>query len=149
MKVCKKYASECGYKAKKVFQGTGKSARFDDDPAFLEMIEYCISCANGIEVTVLYNTSRLARNRKDAIICKRMLNRKRIQVEYVSQNMNHNDERGFLVEGLMELFDDHCSRLLAEYHKEDDRAGKELFRAVRTETGASDAESLSKNKDRD
>jgi len=62
--------------------------------------------------------------------------------------MNPNDERGFLVEGLMELFDDHYSRLLAEYHKEDDRAWKELFRAVRTETGVSDAESLSKNKDR-
>ena len=46
--------------------------------------------------------------------------------------MNPNDERGFLVEGLMELFDDHYSRLLAEYHKEDDRAWKELFRAVRT-----------------
>lgn len=79
MKVCKKYASERGYKAKKVFQGTG-SAHFDDRPAFLEMIDYCISYANDIEVTILYNTSRLARNRKDAIICKRMLNRKRIQV---------------------------------------------------------------------
>jgi len=113
LKICRKYAGDHGYEVIKVFQDAGKSARTDDRPAFLEMIDYCMIHPDGVDAVIVYDTSRFARNREDAIIYKRMLKKKGIRVEYASQNINSDEESGFLVEGIMELFDEHYSRALA------------------------------------
>jgi len=113
LKICRKYAADHGYEVTRVFQDAGKSARTDDRPAFLEMIDYCMIHPDDVDAVIVYDTSRFARNREDAIVYKSMLKKKGIRVEYASQNINPDEESGFLVEGIMELFDGHYSWALA------------------------------------
>jgi len=66
LKIRKKYAADHGYKITKVYQDAGKSARSDDRPAFLEMIDCCITHSDDVDVVIVYDTSCFARNREDA-----------------------------------------------------------------------------------
>jgi len=68
----------------RIFQDADKSARIDDGPAFLEMIDYCMIHPDDIDAIIVYDTSRFAKNREDAIVHKRMLKKKSIRVEYAS-----------------------------------------------------------------
>src|SRR5262249_13277224 len=97
-----------------IFEDAGKSARSVERDGFLEMIEFCKTHPQKIDAVIVYDTSRFARDRYDAAVYKRLLKNKGIRVLYASQNINPDDDGGFLMEGIFELFDEHYSRALAK-----------------------------------
>lgn len=112
MKVCQKFATDNGYSVIRVFEDAGKSARSVDRDGFLDMVEFCKNNHNKIQAVIVYDTSRFARNRYDAMAYKKILKSRNIKILYASQNINPDDDSGFLVEGMLELFDEHYSRVL-------------------------------------
>lgn len=96
------------------FEDAGKSARSVERDGFLGMIEFCKTHPQKIDAVIVYDTSRFARDRYDAAVYKRLLKNKGIRVLYASQNINPDDDGGFLMEGIFELFDEHYSRALAK-----------------------------------
>lgn len=112
--VCQKYATDNGFSVVNVFEDAGKSARSVERDGFLEMIEFCKTYPKKIDALIVYDTSRFARDRYDAAVYKRMLKNKGVRVLYASQNINPDEDGGFLMEGIFELFDEHYSRALAK-----------------------------------
>ena len=111
-RICEEYAQKEGYSVEKGFKDEGRSARTDDRPAFLEAIDYARNRSNNISAIICYDTSRFARNREDAIVYKRLLKRAGVQVLFASQPIDQDSEGGFILEGILELFDEYYSRAL-------------------------------------
>lgn len=112
-RLCREYAQKQGIKVVRVFTDAGESARTDDRPAFLEAIDYVRTKENDISAFICYDTSRFARNREDAIVYKRLLRRAGVSILFVSQNIDRESESGFVLEGILELFDEYYSRALS------------------------------------
>jgi len=68
---------------------------------------------NGEAAFIVHDTSRFARNREDAIIYKKLLRKRGIQVLYATQSIGDNADGEFL-EGMMELIDERYSRVLGQ-----------------------------------
>ena len=114
LEICRRYASQNGYVALKEFQDAGESARSSDRPAFLEMIDYCLTNyrAHEIKAIICSDTSRFARNRYDALLFKKQLAKKGIRVHFATQNLSDGPE-GELLEAFLEATDEFYSKNLA------------------------------------
>jgi DNA invertase Pin-like site-specific DNA recombinase len=108
---CQKYAREHGLTIAKVFQDEGETATSSNRPEFLEMIDYARTNAD-VSAVIVYDTSRFARNREDAVVFKRMLEKRGVKVHYAAQ-MISDDPEGKFLEGILEVMDEHYSRVLA------------------------------------
>ena len=84
---CERFARERDLRVIKVFEDAGESARTADRPAFLEMIDFCLTHAKSLNLkaVICYDTSRFARNRYDALLHKKQLAKKGIKVLFASQ----------------------------------------------------------------
>ncbi len=92
----------------KVFSDGGKSGTTDNRPAFQDAIAFCELYAPTYFIT--WSTSRFARNRLDAGLYKRRLDKAQTKIVYVSTPIDRDTDSGYLIEGVYELFDEHYSR---------------------------------------
>ena len=111
---CERFARERDLRVVKIFEDAGESARTSDRPAFLEMIDFCMVHGKALDIkaVICWDTSRFARNRYDAIICKKQLIKKGIKVLFASQPIGDGAE-GQLLEGFLELVDEFYSKQLS------------------------------------
>ena len=114
LETCRRYASQNGYVVLKEFQDAGESARSSDRPAFLEMIDYCLTNhrVQEIKAVICFDTSRFARNRYDALLFKKQLAKRGIRVQFATQNLSEGPE-GELLEAFLEATDEFYSKNLS------------------------------------
>lgn len=110
IEACEKYAKEHGIVISRTFVDEGESAKTADRPGFQEMIAYC-KANRDVRAVIVYDTSRFARNRYDAALYKRDLEKRDVKLHYASQRIEDTPEGKFL-EGVLELFDEHYSKRL-------------------------------------
>lgn len=92
----------------RVFRDDGISGRTDDRPAFRSAIAYCV--AQQVDYFICWSTSRFARNKWDAALYKKELQRAGCRVVYVSMDLDSDTNSGWMLESFMEIIDEHYSR---------------------------------------
>jgi site-specific DNA recombinase len=90
------------------FVDAGISGRTDERPAFREAITYCKTY--GVDYFICWSTSRFARNKLDAALYKRELEKAGTRVIYVSVDLDNRTDSGWMMESILEIFDEHYSR---------------------------------------
>lgn len=108
---CEKKAGELGADVVRRYVDGGVSGTKDSRKAFQEAIAYCETFSPDFLIT--WSTSRFVRNRFDAVMYKRRLEHAGVRMVYVSQNIDSNTDSGRLLEGILEVMDDHYSRQTA------------------------------------
>lgn len=92
----------------RVFTDAGISGRTDERPAFRDAVRYCK--AEEIQYFICWSTSRFARNKLDAALYKRELEKNGTRVIYVSMDLDNRTDSGWMMESMLEIFDEHYSR---------------------------------------
>jgi len=92
----------------RVFTDAGISGRTDERPAFRDAVRYCK--AQGVQFFICWSTSRFARNKLDAALYKRELEKNGTRVIYVSVDLDNRTDSGWMMESMLEIFDEHYSR---------------------------------------
>ena len=108
---CRAKADEVSADVVRVFVDEGISGRSDSRPAFRDAIEFCE--ISGIDFLICWSTSRFARNRVDAVLYKQRLDRAGTRVVYVTVDLDSSTDSGALLEGMLELLDEHVSRTIS------------------------------------
>ena len=111
--ICNKYARDRGYNVIREFSEHESATSVKGRDAFQEAIGFALDRKNNVQAFIVYDTSRFTRNREDAIVYKKLLRKKGIQVLYATQTIN-DDPDGGLLEGMLELFDERYSRVLGQ-----------------------------------
>ena len=111
--ICIKYARDRGYNVIREFSEHESATSVKGRDAFQEAMEFALDRRNNVQAFIVYDTSRFARNREDAIVYKKLLRKKGIQILYATQTIN-DDLDGNLVEGVLELFDERYSKVLGQ-----------------------------------
>lgn len=93
------------------FTDAGISGRTDERPAFREAIAYCKTYS--IDYFICWSTSRFARNKLDAALYKRELEKNGTRVVYVSVDLDNRTDAGWMMESILEIFDEHYSRQIS------------------------------------
>lgn len=92
----------------RVFTDAGISGRTDERPAFQDAVRYCK--AFDVQFFICWSTSRFARNKLDAALYKKELEKSGTRVIYVSVDLDNRTDSGWMLESMMEIFDEHYSR---------------------------------------
>lgn len=92
----------------KTFIDAGISGRTDERPAFQDAILYCKTFE--VDYFICWSTSRFARNKVDASLYKRDLEKGGTRVVYVSVDLDNTTDSGWMMESMLEIFDEHYSR---------------------------------------
>lgn len=108
---CHAKAKALGARVVRVFRDDGISGRTTRRPAFIEAIEYCEQTR--VDLFICWSTSRFARNRVDAALHKRTLERLGTRLVYVSQDFGDHDD-AWLTEAIIEVIDEQYSRTIAK-----------------------------------
>lgn len=108
---CKAKAKALGATVVRVFRDDGISGRTTRRPAFLEAIEFCE--LSRVDFFVCWSTSRFARNRLDAALNKRLLDKLNTRLVYASQDFGETDD-SWLAEAIIEVMDEQLSRTIAK-----------------------------------
>ncbi|MBU0592475.1 MAG: recombinase family protein [Gammaproteobacteria bacterium] len=90
------------------FVDAGISGRTDSRPAFQDAVAYCK--AFQVDYFICWSTSRFARNKLDAAMHKRDLEKTGCRVVYVSVDIDNRTDSGWMTESILEIFDEHYSR---------------------------------------
>jgi len=101
-------AAILGVTVARVFTDAGLSGRTDERPAFRDAITYCKTY--GVDYFICWSTSRFARNKLDAALYKRDLEKSGTRVAYVSVDLDNRTDSGWMMESMLEIFDEHYSR---------------------------------------
>lgn len=104
MHKCREKAEFLGATVVKEFVDAGISGRSTNRPEFQSAITYCELHKPDFFIT--WSTSRFSRNRVDAALYKRRLSSIGVSVEFASMEIDRSTMGGFMVEGVMELFDE-------------------------------------------
>ena len=111
--ICKKKAEELGYEVVKVFKEAESGRSAEKREEFLKAIDFAIQ--NKIDAFIVYDTSRFARNRQDAIVYKTLLRKNGVKLIYASQSIPEEDDlTSLFVEGILEIVDEYYSRKLSK-----------------------------------
>lgn len=109
---CKAKAESLGADVIKVFRDDGRSGRNDDRPAFQDAINFCD--IRNPDFLITWSSSRFARNRVDASYYKeRRLKQAGVELVYVSMDVDTSTTGGWLLDGVLELFDELYSKQIA------------------------------------
>ncbi len=112
---CRAKLEKEGYQVVRVFkEAESASEEAEKRPVFQEMISFCLDKNNGIKALCVYDTSRFARRREDAVVYKRMLRKRGIKILYVEHDLDDSSEDDLFIEGIYELIDERYSRILAK-----------------------------------
>jgi site-specific DNA recombinase len=101
-------AQELGATVVREFVDAGISGRTDERPSFQDAVSYCK--ATGVDYFICWSTSRFARNKLDAALYKRELEDVGTRVVYVSVDLDNRTDSGWMMESILEIFDEHYSR---------------------------------------
>ncbi len=108
---CHARAAELGLLVNRVFKDEGISGGDETRPGFNDAITYCevfeINCF------ITWSTSRFARNKITASVYKRRLDRCNTEIIFITTPMDRNTTGGWLLEGVLELFDELYSRQIS------------------------------------
>lgn len=108
---CKAKADELGATVLQVFRDDGRSGRDDNRPAFQAAFRFCEFSPPTYLIT--WSTSRFCRNRVDAGLYKRRLDAAGVELVYISTPIDRQSDGGWMIEGVMEIFDEWYSRQVA------------------------------------
>lgn len=108
---CRAKAEALGARIVQVFRDDGLSGRTSRRPAFQEAIEYCER--EQVAYFVCWSTSRFARNRLDAALHKKLLEKVGTRLIYASQDFGESDD-AWLAEAIIEVMDEQYSRTIAK-----------------------------------
>lgn len=108
---CRAKADAIGATVVREFRDEGISGRTTKRPAFLEAVEFCED--ERIDYFICWSTSRFARNRLDAALYKRTLERGGTRLVYASQDFGEGDD-AWLPEAILEVMDEQYSRTVAK-----------------------------------
>lgn len=103
------YAEREGYKILKEFVDAGESARSADRPQLQEMLSYCKEM--DFDAVIVHKLDRLARSTHDHVGIKLILNKTRVKLVSVTENIDESPE-GMLMEGVISSFAEYYSRNL-------------------------------------
>lgn len=106
-----KKADSLAAEVMRTFVDAGISGRTDDRPSFQDAILYCK--AFSIDYFICWSTSRFARNKVDASLYKRDLEKSGTRVVYVSVDLDNTTDAGWMMESMLEIFDEHYSRQIS------------------------------------
>lgn len=112
IEACRREALQLGAVVLREFVDAGISGRTTDRPAFMESIAFCK--VNKVDLYITWSTSRFARNRIDAPVYKLKLKKFGTNVVFVSNKFDNSTKEGWMMEGILELWDDFQSRVIAE-----------------------------------
>ena len=110
---CLKYAQEKGIEVVAIFKDEGISGSTDRRPQFQKAISYAIK--NKVEAFIVFDTSRFARNREDAIYYKRLLRKSDIELHYVVTPLPTDPVASYLTEGIFELLDEYYTLMIKKH----------------------------------
>lgn len=120
LRLIKEYALRNGYDIpeKYIFYDDGISGRSTKNrKAFNQMIAFATSKDHPVDAIIVWKFSRFARNRKDSVLYKDILNKKNVSVKSVSEDIGDSPFSA-LVEGNIEFFDEYYSiRLSGEVYR--------------------------------
>lgn len=113
LEACRREAQQLDAAVLREFVDAGISGRtVDHRPAFMEAIAFCK--ANQVDLFITWSTSRFARNRVEAPAYKLKLKKFGTNVVFVSNKFDNSTKEGWMMEGILELWDDFQSRTIAE-----------------------------------
>jgi len=108
---CRQKAEELGAVVDRVFCDEGLSGSTDQRPAFQDAIEYSHLTQPAYFIT--WSTSRFSRSAHDAIIYKKRLEHAGVDLVYISMPIDRRDNSGWVLEQVMQIFDELTSRQIA------------------------------------
>ncbi len=94
-----------------VDEGISAFAPAHKRPGFCDMIARCK--ARDIDVILVHKLDRFSRNLEESVVFKSMLRRNNAQVRSITENYNSETPQGFLMEGIVEVFNQYFSMNLA------------------------------------
>jgi DNA invertase Pin-like site-specific DNA recombinase len=100
LRACREYCSRHGLKVVAVFEDAGESAKTTDRPEFKRLLEYCRTKKGQVEVLVVYNVTRFARNAYDHAIVRTLLHRLGVSLRSVNEPIG-DDSVGKLTENML------------------------------------------------
>ena len=105
---CRKKAESLGANIIKVYSDEGISGSSDKRPAFQDAMLFCEIEPPTYLIT--WSSSRFARNKVDAGFYKKRLATANVKIMYVSMEVDTDTTGGWLLDGVMEIFDELYSR---------------------------------------
>lgn len=108
---CRERAASLGAEVVRVFRDDGISGRTTQRPAFREALDYCDK--GKVDYFICWSTSRFARNRLDAALNKRLLEKMGVKLAYASQDFGESDD-AWLTEAITEIIDEQYSRSISK-----------------------------------
>lgn len=105
-------AADLGATVAKVFADEGRSAfKAGNRPAFEAAIEFATT--TGCDYFITWSSARFARNRFEAIMYKGELDRAGTELVYLDIEVDRKTDAGWMMDGMLELFDEMKSRQTA------------------------------------
>lgn len=105
---CRQKAEALGANVIKVYTDEGISGRSDSRPAFQDAILFCET--EEPDYLITWSSSRFARNKVDAGFYKKRVSEANVKIVYVSMEVDTDTTGGWLLDGVMEIFDELYSR---------------------------------------
>ena len=111
---CREALQSRGIAVAQVFEEAGSASESAEKrTVFQDAVAYALDKNNSISAFCVYDTSRFARRREDAIVYKRILRKKKVRIIYVDNDLGESDDDLF-IEGIYELMDERYSRILGK-----------------------------------
>lgn len=113
------YCERKGYNIVREYTDAAESARSDNRPAFLEMIQ--AAKLDTFDVLIVHKMDRFARNRYDAAYYKRQLQKEKVLIEYIDQPLDGSPESVILesvLEGMAEYYSKNLAREVLKGQRE-------------------------------
>ena len=99
-KLCRDFAERNGYRVAGVFRDEGKSGTTLDRPALQDLLVKCTK-GKSINAVIVQETDRLARNTKDHLTIKALLQKAKIKLISVAQPMLDDSPEGKMIDTIL------------------------------------------------
>lgn len=99
-KFCRNFADQNGFRIAGVYRDEGKSGTTLDRPALKDLLEYCQQ-ENKVGAVLVQETDRLARNTKDHLTIKAMLQKAEVRLVSVAQPMLDDSPEGNMIDTIL------------------------------------------------
>lgn len=105
-------AAALGATVEKIYTDEGRSAfKVGNRPVFESAVEY--AATRGCDLFITWSSSRFARNKVEAALYKRELDHAGVRLVYLDMDIDRDTDSGWLLDGVLEIFDEMKSRQTA------------------------------------
>lgn len=106
-------AAELGARVAQTFSDLGRSGFREGGRAeFVAAVD--LACTLGVDYFICWSSSRFARNRFEAAVYKRQLERAGVRLVYLSSNIDVTTDEGWIADAMFELVDEMTSRNISK-----------------------------------